>query len=231
MEIIQLIGKLTLQEKVSPIDNNKIPNTFVINIPNPLASYYTRFTLVEKPHSVVLITKEPASFEKILRATNKINRENGLQITAGKCEVAIDSRKYSGIRVKGINRYTEIESIQRLYGKEGFEFAKAVKLKENTTAIIRVNKFFQIKKIEEGIYQSMGNPNRYYITIPRYLSWDEFRDMTFDIKNNINVSGYDVAKGIFYENQGITEMIRVVKPDITLDMVKEIRKKYLDRMS
>jgi hypothetical protein len=55
--------------------------------------------------------------------------------------------------------------------------------------------------------------------------------MTFDIKNNINVSGYDVAKGIFYENQGITEMIRVVKPDITLDMVKEIRKKYLDRMS
>jgi len=77
----------------------------------------------------------------------------------------------------------------------------------------------------------MGNPNRYYITIPRYLSWDEFRDMTFDIKNNINVSGYDVAKGIFYENQGITEMIRVVKPDITLDMVREIRKKYLDRMS
>ena len=76
MENRQLIGKLTLQENVSPLERNKIPNTFVVNIPNPLASYYGRFTSIEKPHSILFITKDPVSFEKILRATKKINEEN-----------------------------------------------------------------------------------------------------------------------------------------------------------
>jgi hypothetical protein len=232
MEKVNLLGKLTMQEKVDPVvDSNKIPNTFVVSIPNPLKSYYTSYLHLEKPNSIVFVTKEPVSFEKILRATKKINTENGLQISGGKCEMHIGSSKYSGIRVRGLKHYSEIPVIQRLYGEEGFEFAKAEKLKEETDARIKVNKFFQTIKIEEGIYQSRGNSNRYYITIPRYLSWDAFKAVTRDIKNNISVTGFDVAKGLFYDNDGVTEMIRVIKPDITLDMIREIRNKYIDRLS
>ena len=231
MEIRQLIGKLIIQENISPIERNKIPNTFVINIPNPLASYYGRFTAIEKPHSIVFITKEPASFEKILRATTKINKETNFDIAGAKCEITIGKKKYSGIRVKRINRHNLIEEVQRLYQKEGFEFAKPVRMKNDTDALVRVNKFFTIKKVTDQIWQSNGNPNRYYIHIPKYIDWNEFRDVTFDIKNNVSVTGYDVAKGIFYENNGITEMVRIIKPDITEAMVKEIHQKYVDRLS
>ena len=231
MEVRELIGKITLQENISPIERNKINGTFVIHIPNPLATYYSRFTEVNRPNSIVFVTKEPVSFEKILRATKKINAEYDFGISGAKCEVAIGKKKYSGIRVFGITRYSNIDRIQEAYKDTGFDFHKSVKLGKGTDSLIRVNKFFNIVDVEDKIYRSSSNPDRFYFDVPRYMDWEEFREITFDIKNNISVINYDIAKGIFYENEGITDMLRVIKPNITLDMVKTIQEKYLDRLS
>ena len=231
MKIHELIGKITLQENISPIERNKVSGTFVIHIPNPLASYYSRFTEVNRPNSIVLVTKNPVSFEIILRITKSINEEHKLNLDGAKCEVVIGRNKYSGIRLMGIDRYTNIDKIQTLYMDAGFEFHKNIKLNKGTDAIIRVNKFFNYVDIEEGIYQSPNNKDRYYFEVPRYMNWEEFRDITFDIKNNISVTNYDIAKGIFYRKDGITDVLRVLKPNMTVDMVKKIREKYLDRLS
>ena len=231
MSIREIIGKLTRQENIHPIERNKISNTFVIHVPSPLSTYYTRFSQINKPNTVLILTKTPSSFEKILRATNRVNKDNNLNLNGAKCEITIGKKKYSGIRLKGIDQFSDIEGIQRLFEKEGFEFAKSIRLNEDTDSIIRVNKFFELQKVEEGIYHSPNNKDRYYIEIPKHIHWDEFRDVTFDIKNNVSVTGYDVAKGIFYEKDGITEMVRIIKPDLTLEMVKEVKDKYFDRLS
>ncbi len=231
MEVRELIGKITLQENVSPIERNKVNSTFVIHIPNPLASYYSRFTEVNRPNSIVFVTKNPVSFEKILRATKIINKEDNLDIDGAKCEVTIGRNKYSGIRVSGIDRYTNIDKVQIAYQKGGFEFHKNVKLGKGTDAMIRVNKFFDMLNVEDKIYQSPNNKDRYYFEIPKYVNWNDFREMTFDIKNNISVTNYDIAKGVIYEKKGITDILRVIKPNITVDMVRQIREKYLDRLS
>lgn len=231
MEVRELIGKITLQENISPIERNKISGTFVIHIPNPLASYYSRFTEVNRPNSIVLATKNPVSFEKILRATKIINKERELNLNGAKCEVTIGRNKYSGIRVSGIDRYTNIDKVQTAYKEGGFEFHKNVRLSKGTDAMIRVNKFFNIVDVDESIYQSPNNKDRFYFEIPRYVNWSDFREMTFDIKNNISVTNYDIAKGIIYEKDGITDILRVIKPNISVDMVRQIREKYLDRLS
>ncbi|MDN3644168.1 hypothetical protein QWY87_15750 [Lutimonas halocynthiae] len=231
MKIRELIGKITLQENISPIERNKVSGTFVIHIPNPLASYYSRFTEVNRPNSIVLVTKNPVSFEIILRATKTINDKYELNLDGAKCEVVIGRNKYSGIRIMGIDRYTNIDKVQTAYRDAGFEFHKNIKLSKGTDAIIRVNKFFNIVDVEEGIYQSPHNKDRYYFEVPRYMNWEEFRDITFDIKNNISVTNYDIAKGILYNKDGITDVLRVLKPNMTVDMVREIREKYLDRLS
>lgn len=227
----EILGKLTKQEKVDPIIKNKIPNTFVISIPSPLSSYFSRFTQVNRPNTILLIIKGDISFERILRATKKINTANEFNIEGVKSEITIGKKKYSGIRLKGVKDYTDIPKIQKLYRNEGFELAKNVRIKQETDSMIRVNKFFNLKKISDDIYQSVTDKDRYYFVIPKDLNWDQFRDVTFDIKNNIDISGYDVAKGIFYNNNGITEMVRIVKPNITLDMVNEVKGKYLDRLT
>ena len=230
MAVRELIGKITLQENVNPLKDNKIPNTLVIHVPNPLATYYTRFSEINRPNSILFITKGSVSFEEILRVTKKINEEKGLELHAAKCDMYIGSRKYSGLRVKGIHRYSHIQNVQMAYKDEGFDFARSVRIGQETEALVRVNRFFYLKHVESNIYQSPGNVNRFYIVIPKRLTWDEFRDMTFSIKNNISITNFDIAKGIFYEKEGITDMLRVIKPNITLDMVKEIEKKYLEKL-
>ena len=143
----------------------------------------------------------------------------------------IGRNKYSGIRVTGIDRYTNIGKVQEAYVAEGFEFRKNVKIAKGTDAMIRVNKFFNLIDVEEKIYRSSTNKDRFYFEIPRYVNWDDFREVTFDIKNNISITNYDIAKGIIYEKDGITDILRVIKPNITVDMVRQIREKYLDRLS
>lgn len=226
---VELIGKIILQENITTLEENKIPKTFVINVPDPYKSYYSRFTDINKPTSIIFVTKKANSFENILRVTRKINSTYNLQLNGAKCEVAINSRKFNGIRVKGINRYTDIIQIQQYYGDAGFDFAKNEKYK-NAEALIRVNRFFEIEEIAEGIYKSQNENDVFYVEVPRYMEWEFFKTITFEIKNNISDSSYDIAKGIFYVNEGITEILRIIKPKATIEFLKQVQHKYVEKL-
>lgn len=229
MAATELIGKIILQENIDTVDDNKIPKTFVINVPDPLKSYYSRFTEINKPNSIIFVSKSPTSFERILRATNAINNKYGINLDGAKCEISINSRKLNGIRVRGINRFTDIAQIQKYYADAGFEFAKSEKFKQ-TEALIRINKFFNLIELEPGIYESENEDNVFYITVPRYMDWNEFKTITYEIKNNISDRSYDIAKGIFYINDGITEMLRIIKPKATIEFIKLIQHKYTEKL-
>jgi len=225
----ELIGKIIIQENIDTVDANKIPNTFVINVPDPYKNYYGRFTDVEKPTSIIFVTKKPNSFEKILRVTAKINEKYDLDIDGAKCEIRIGDRIINGVRVKGISRYPDILQIQQYYADEGYVFANSEKFHDKD-AIIRVNRFFNINKLEKGIYESKDEANVFYIEVPRYMSWEEFRTLTFEVKHNVPDNSYDIAKGIFYKNGGIVEMLRIVRPNASVEFLKTIQKKYIDRL-
>jgi hypothetical protein len=225
----ELIGKIIIQEKIDTIDENKLPNTFVINVPDPYKNYYGRFTEIVKPVSIIFVTKTPNSFEKILRVTKKINEKYSLKLDGAKCEVTMNSRKIDGIRVKGINRFHEIGQIQQYYKDEGYDFAKSEKFK-STEVLIRINRFFNVDEVEKGIYHSHDEDEVYYIEVPRYMTWEEFKKLTQEIKHNIADANYDIAKGIFYVNHGITEILRVVKPKATMELLKTIKQKYIEKM-
>jgi hypothetical protein len=225
----ELIGKIIIQEKIDTIDENKLPGTFVINVPDPYKNYYGRFTEIVKPVSIIFVTKTPNSFEKILRVTKKINEKYNLKLDGAKCEVTMNSRKIDGIRVKGINRFHEIAQIQQYYKDEGYEFAKSEKFK-STEVLIRINRFFNVDEVEQGIFHSHDEDEVYYIEVPRYMTWEEFKKLTQEVKHNIADANYDIAKGIFYVNHGITEILRVVKPKATLELLKTIKKKYIEKL-
>ncbi len=230
MSARELIGKIIIEEKVDTISDNIIPRSYVINVPNPLKSYYSRYTNISKPLSIIFITKSPTSFEKILRTTKKLNIEKGTNYDGAKCEVTLGSKKLNGVRIKGINRYPEIAAVQEFFQKDGFDFARGESFKEKD-ALIRINKFFNVKEIEDGVYSDQDEKDTYYVTVPGYMTWDEFRKYTFEIKNNISDASYDIAKGIFYLNGDIVEMLRIVRPEASVDFLKNVQKRYLDKMS
>ena len=225
----ELIGKIIKQENIDTIDKNKIPRTFVINVPDPYKSYYSRFTDIDKPVAVIFVTKSINSFEKILRVTKKINDTYNLELAGAKCEVTIKSRKLNGVRVRGINRFTDVAQVQQYYQDEGFEFLKSESF-SNTEAIIRINRFFEIEELDKGIYKSIIEDDVFYVELPKFISWEEFKRVTVGVKNNMIDSSFDIAKGILYMNGGITEIVRVAKPKATVDLLKTIQQKYIDSL-
>jgi len=229
MGVLEYLGKIIKQENIDTIDINKIPRTFVINVPDPFESYYSRFTDIDKPVTVIFVTKSINSFEKILRVTKTINDKYNLELSGAKCEVNIGSRKLNGIRVNGINRFTDVAQVQQYFKDEGYDFARSEKFKD-TDSLIRINRFFNIEKLDEGIFKSNIEDDVYYVTIPKYMTWEEFRTITFEIKNNVSDKNYDIAKGIAYVNGGVIEFLRIVKPKATLEKLKMIQQKYIDRL-
>jgi hypothetical protein len=93
-----------------------------------------------------------------------------------------------------------------------------------------VNRFFNISVLEDGIFKSNLEEDLYYVEVPKFMNWDEFREITFEIKNNIQDKNYDIAKGILYLNNGITEILRIVKPKATIESLKMIQQKYIDKL-
>ncbi len=226
MKTHNFIGKITLEEKVNPLKSKKFPKALVIDVPSPLASYYTRFTDIKKPNSIVLVTKNTNSYEKILRASSTINKRKNLNLEAAKCEVSIGNTKRYGIRLKGVGRYTHIDEIMEEYVKEGFDFNSNARLKKEEVATLRVNKFFDCEEVNDTILRSKNEKDEYYFKLNKPLKWEEFKEKTKMIKHNVNASGYDIAQGILYNKGEINDIVRIIKPNISLDLVKEIEKKY-----
>ena len=225
----ELIGKIIIQENIDTVNENKLPRTFVINVPDPYKNYYGRFMHIEKPNSIIFVTKTPNSFEKILRVTKNINKKYHLKLDGAKCELTIGSRKLNGVRVKGVESYQDIAQIQQYYKDEGYDFAPSEKFTD-TEALIRINRFFRIEKMEKGIFKSKNDDDVFYIQVPKYMTWETFKKLTYEVKHNISDSNYDIAKGIMYTRGGITEILRVVKPKATVELLKTIQQKYIERL-
>ena len=230
MQNNQIPGKITLQENIEIIEKNRIPKTFVVHVPNPLKSYYSRFTEIDKPNSVVFVTKGAVSKEKIIRATKSINSLRDAKLDAAKARFNIGNKTYHGVRLKGINRFNHIEAIQREYQAQGFDFERGGKYKGEVDALLRISRFFDIEKIDEDIYKSKTMENTFYMVIPKPMNWDQFREVTFDIKNNISSPYYDVVKGIFYSQDEVVDFIRVMKPAISDVQLKEIKDRYWKKL-
>lgn len=226
MKKLNFIGKVTLEEKVNPLQSSKFPKAMIIDVPSPLASYYTRFTDVKKPNSIVLVTKDANSYEQILRANKNINQKHHLNIEAAKCEVKIGKNKHNGIRLKGINRYTDVDDVLTHFANEGFDFNVNRKLKNEEVATIRVNRFFDVNEVSDTILQSVNDKDTFYFKLDKPLKWDEFKEKTKSVKHNISSKGYDIAQAILYNKGEINDIVRVVKPNLSIDLVKEIEAKY-----
>lgn len=59
-----------------------------------------------------------------------------------------------------------------------------------------------------------------------HLEWSDFKEKTKNVKHNIEASGFDIAQGILYRKDGVDDVVRVVKPSLSLDLVKKIEGKY-----
>ncbi len=225
---IETTGYTIKEENVDFIKHHMLPNTLVINVNHPFPGYHGQPMIDNaKPRSILLVTKKKYSWEKVIRAAQKIDKFTDYNIDCSVSTISIGNNYFYAIRVKGLPSYDEIPTIQRAFQEEGFELMKRKRYKDELTVSMKVSKYYNIEKLEEGIYKDSNTDHMFYVEIPHHLNWELFRKITYDIKNNISNRNYDVSVGIFFMNNTIVDMVRVFKPNISMELLREIKEKYL----
>lgn len=227
----EVIGNVIKEESISLVNHHKLPDTLVINIDHPFPGLHGMdFQLESKPRSIIFATSEVYSFAKILRGANKINQTTDFDINASFAKVKAGRDLIYGIRIKGLDSYSQIPELQKKWEENGFKLLHKKKIKTDKPVSIKISKFFHINEIYENIYKDACIDGMYYIEIPEYLPWEEFRKITMKIKNNISNNNFDVVKGLFYKDDTVKDMIRIFKPNIQPELLQEIKKRYYKEM-
>jgi hypothetical protein len=223
----EVVGHIIKEEQISLLKHQIIPDTVVLNIDHPFPGFHGwDFNLNAKPRSIILLTAKLYSWAKILRTQKYVNAHTQLNINASFAKVKIGNDEFYGIRIKGLKDYYDIPGVQAAFETYGLSLLRHKKIKTDQPVSIKISKFFHIKALEEGIYDDKCNDNMFYIEIPDYLPWESFRKVTEYVKQNVSNNNFDVAKGIFYKDDTVKDMIRVFKTNIDNELLKEIKERY-----
>lgn len=223
----EVIGHVIKEEMISLLKHHILPGTLVVNIDHPFPGFHGwDFNFTSKPRSIIILTAKIYSWAKILRAQRYINKHSSFEINASFAKIMIGKQIYYGIRVKGVESYDQIPDLEQKFKDFGIELLTKKKLKTDKPVSIKISKFFHIVKMDDAIYSDKCIENMYYIEIPNYMSWERFREATEHVKHNVSNNNFDVVKGIFYKDDTVKDMIRVFKPNMTLELLQEIKKRY-----
>jgi len=230
--ILQRYGNLLKEESLVTMNDKILPNTFVLEAPEPFPGYFGYYSDIpsdSKPLYIYLVLSKLYTLEQITRATQNIKKYFSAQFSAAAGTVNIYNKLLHVIRVRHLDSFDQIPDLQYGYLDEGLELRKKPKNIEGS-AIIRLKKFFMLEEIEDGVYFDLDEKDHGYFTIPHQLTWKHFEDITKKAKNNWNASIFDAAIGHIHENFGIRDMIRIYNPNIDKNYLLDVRKLYLDRI-
>jgi hypothetical protein len=224
--IIETLGYILKEENLVSIQNNIIPDTLIFETKNPFPGYHGKHLPEELtiPEFIYCATKEKYTSEHIFRVTRNVQKYFGKDINVARSELSIHNTLYPSIRIKGCKDFTRVNELISCYKSEGFRFTKSTVI--DATSLIKVQKTFSLVEKEKGIYFDNEESKNYYIEVPYYLNFEQFRKITRNIKNNIENDNFDAAQAMIYRKHGIIDLVRIFEINTNLDRLKELQVKY-----
>jgi len=226
----EVFGTLTKTETVFTIDQKIIPGTLAFEALKPFPDYYFDNPLGAKPVYLYLALEEQYPLEDMLRASQKIQHDFQTKFDTGKGFLHIHDQKYDVLRVRHLKDYDLLEKLQRSFEEMGFRFLRKSKKYKDEVAKIRIIKFFSLEEVGEKVYLDKREKNHAYIEIPHYLNLDEFETINNKVKYNWIGSKFDAAKGAFYFEGELHEVVRIYSDKIGPEYLSELRKLYVEKM-
>ncbi len=223
----EVTGNINKEETINTLHEHKLKNTFVVIDDKPYPGYHYHkldARLIELNTTVFLITRKRETWASIIRATEKINMFLEEPIKVSFANLSLFNVSHYAIRIKGLKKMDELETIQKAYQDEGFVFMKNKRMSKSKTIFFKVKRFFDIKKIKKGLYKD--KEGMYYILINKKIEWEMFRKMTMSVKRNISDNNFDIVNGAFYMNHTLVDFIRIFKPNCKDELLHEIRDEY-----
>ncbi len=229
--VYEKFGGLLKEETLTCIDNSLLmPNTCVLESVNPFSGYYNEVTGAEKPLYLYLVLEGSCSFEKTLRAAANIKKNFGFPFDAASGSVTLFGIHHPVIRIRNLQEFGHIALLQQAFLDEGMQFIRKTRKVEQVEAQIHLTKFFYLEPIGEMMFIDKSQAHHGYFIIPRYVGWDDFRDLTREVKFDAGLQIFDAATACYFENHTIFEMVRIYRENLNAEMLAAIRQRYLKLM-
>lgn len=230
---IERYGWITKEEPLSCIsDENLDLNIMILEAVAPFYGYYADQPKDEKPEHLYWVLDQFYPYETIFRALETIRSKcyPALDATPGNIFIATDN--YHVIRMHNLRRYNQIHAIQEMFNEMGIKLKKSSRKLNNQMGIIQLNKFLHFTPMQEvvGVYKENDRPHRAYFIIPRYVSWNDFKTLTTEVKHDTTLQFFDAARAAFMENGKINELVRIYRENLTTEQLVAIRDRYLKVM-
>lgn len=226
--LIETFGYIKKEENLITVENNIIPNTFVLESQQEFPGYHGNIPDKSQPRSLFLITSKEYSFEETARTAKKLRIKIKHDFNASPGNIYLKSEILPCIRIKYLQSFTFIPELQNLLKDEGIKFQK--KRGIHSSGLIVINKQFYVCEREEGLYKDLEDESKCYLELPVKLSQEKFKEFTISIKNNIDNNNFDAAQGVFYRRKGIIDVVRIYDLEKNVDRMRALRKYYLEEI-
>lgn len=222
-------GFVLKTEKIRTIDSGIVPDTLVAEALEPFPGYHGE-NIPEslQPEYIFLFLKYPYTMEDIVRAAGRLQKYCRAPFESHYTRFKLfNNEYYYAIRLRRMEDYSHIKSIQECFMDEGLQFMKARKIE--ATGLLKVFKFLQLESVAEGVYKDANEQCIHYLEMPGYMNWKLFVDITHQVKNNVEVLNFDAAQTSLFDYQNVREFVRIYcfRDERQQEKLHQLRTRYL----
>lgn len=228
---MEVFANLTKKVTIASVEDKVLPGSLVFEALNQFPGYYHDGPIPAQPIYLYLVLERQYPLEEVLRATQSIEKEyTNWRFDAGKGYMNLGSQLLNVIRLRHLPELDLVGKIQEAYYQKGIDFLMNKRLRGKLEAEIKIVKFLNLEKLDEGIYVEVEDENFGYIEIPKYLSYDVFSKVSMDVKYNWDGHEFDAASGSFYKDGRLTEFVRILSNKNDKEYLSSLRRLYLEKI-
>ena len=145
-------------------------------------------------------------------------------------DITIGDQTYHAIRLRNVET-SQLPLLVKAYEYAGIKMMPSGQ-SVHDHALIRIDKFFHLEEIEEGIFVDLDDQQIGYLEIEGEMDWDKLETLTQKVKLQTQHSNFDRALGHFSKHGEDINVIRIYAPDMDEEVIREISKtfrKHLDQ--
>lgn len=224
-------GYLSKTENVTTLSTNIVPGTLVLEAPEPFPgslSFYSEAPHLSKPLYVYLVLEGSPDLEQFATATETVQQKLPYEFNAAYASIEVNREKYDTIRIRHLMQFNQIEEVQKAYMRENIQMKKFIHPLSGA-ARITLKKLFQLWAFPNNLYLDFEEKDQGYFQIQEKLSVIDFNALIHSVKNNTYLLNYDFAQAFFYTNNHIVHVIRAFYPEMSLELLSEIKNAVLAR--
>ncbi len=223
--IHEFTGSIIKEETLKTLHDKGVDKAVVYEVEDSYPGYYGLEDEEMRPNFIYLPTKRKFRYEEVKRIESRIKKYCQITFDMTSGSIQIFNERRSAFRIKYLENYDHLKDIQEFIQEEGVSFIKKEK-KIHKKVLIKTDKVFLVKELENGIYMDQEENEIGYITLPKHLKWKEFETLTFQVKNNWNGKGFDAATAHFNRHMGIINVVRVYSKENSYEFLRSIQEVY-----